>query len=227
MKEKDKNLFNFLDEMDEGAITAFDFPTNGVIFSRLPVELFDLLKDEIKKIEDGDAELKGFNSRLAGQIKKEYDLSHTRDFLEDFILNVVTNHNNIYSHYGNYSVMSADRGLMVSPIWVNFQKKHEYNPPHTHSGIYSFVIWVKIPYDIDEEMALYAESHDPSASTFNFLISDILGKRHTMTIPIGKQHEGIICIFPSALTHFVNPFYTSDGYRVSVAGNVLFNIDGK
>jgi hypothetical protein len=227
MVDTKQNMFQFLDQMDDGAVIAFDFPTNGVVFAKLPVEIFDLLKHEVEKIEIGMVETANFNSRLAGHIKKEYDLSHCREFLEDFIINTINKHNEIYNHSSNYAVMSSARELMVSPIWVNFQKKHEFNPPHTHSGVYSFVIWVRIPYDIEEEIDLYSESRNSAASTFNFLISDIIGGRHAIPVPIGKKHEGIICIFPSALTHFVNPFYTSDGYRVSVAGNVLFNIDGK
>ena len=29
-------------------------------------------------------------------------------------------------------------------------------------------------------------------------------------------------MFPSLLSHNVNPFYTSDEYRISIAGNLVF-----
>ena len=36
-------------------------------------------------------------------------------------------------------------------VWVNFQKKHEYNPSHIHGGEISFVLWMKIPYTQEDE----------------------------------------------------------------------------
>jgi len=38
-------------------------------------------------------------------------------------------------------------------LWVNFQKKYEFNPFHMHDGLYSFVLWHKVPYKIDDEKA--------------------------------------------------------------------------
>ena len=39
----------------------------------------------------------------------------------------------------------------LNNFWVNYQKQYEFNPLHDHSGIYSFVIFVKIPpADLDE-----------------------------------------------------------------------------
>ena len=33
----------------------------------------------------------------------------------------------------------------MNRFWVNYQKQHEFNPLHFHSGLYSFVIFMKIP----------------------------------------------------------------------------------
>ena len=33
--------------------------------------------------------------------------------------------------------------LCLEPLWVNFQKENEFNPLHDHSGVFSFVIWIK------------------------------------------------------------------------------------
>ena len=42
----------------------------------------------------------------------------------------------------------------MNQIWVNYQYKTEFNPYHDHSGVYSFAIWLKIPYDSKEQQKL-------------------------------------------------------------------------
>ena len=45
--------------------------------------------------------------------------------------------------------------LMLFNTWVNFQKKHEFNPIHTHDGVFSFVIWHKVPFTQKDEYARF------------------------------------------------------------------------
>ena len=32
---------------------------------------------------------------------------------------------------------------ILSALWINYQKKNEFNPPHDHDGKLSFVIYLK------------------------------------------------------------------------------------
>jgi hypothetical protein len=41
-----------------------------------------------------------------------------------------------------------------------------------------------------------------------------------MVVPVDKTFEGKMLFFPATLSHSVNPFYTSDDYRISIAGNI-------
>ncbi|BCU96073.1 MAG: hypothetical protein CM15mV11_1480 [Caudoviricetes sp.] len=43
-------------------------------------------------------------------------------------------------------------------------------------------------------------------------------------IPLDKNYEWKMVLFPSRMYHGVNPFYTSDEYRVSISGN-LYIVD--
>jgi hypothetical protein len=36
--------------------------------------------------------------------------------------------------------------------------------------------------------------------------------------------ENTLLLFPAKLTHAVYPFYSSDDYRISVSGNVVFKV---
>ena len=44
--------------------------------------------------------------------------------------------------------------LILESFWANYQYKHEFNPVHDHGGAFSFVIWMKIPYDCEDQKKL-------------------------------------------------------------------------
>ena len=44
---------------------------------------------------------------------------------------------------------------MLTALWVNYMKKHEFNPPHDHSDQLSFVIFLKVPEEITKEQEEY------------------------------------------------------------------------
>ena len=111
----------------------------------------------------------------------------------------------------------------VGEMWVNFQQKNEYNPIHNHRGDFSFVLWMEIPFKHLNECSVKSivnSNSRQSASSFEFIYTDILGKVSTHTLPVEKGWEGRIVMFPAQLHHIVYPFYTSDGYRISVSGNL-------
>ena len=113
----------------------------------------------------------------------------------------------------------------MNRFWVNFQNKHEFNPIHNHSGLVSFVIWMKIPYQWQDQHALpiCANSNAPSAGDFQFTYSDMLGGHQDYRIKMGDFQEGWILVFPAQLRHQVYPFYECDEQRVSISGNISWN----
>ena len=121
--------------------------------------------------------------------------------------------------------------LQLTSLWVNKQKKYEFNPLHTHPSVLSFVIWVKIPYRLEDEINYFPQitgtdlgSGNVHTSKFFFVYVDTLGSIKQLPIPVDSSYEGTIMMFPSALNHGVYPFYTSDEYRISVSGNIRINV---
>ena len=122
----------------------------------------------------------------------------------------------------------ADHEFCLSEAWVNFSKKHDFNPIHKHAGVYSFVIWVKIPYDLDEELKVYSGKVDGSVnSLFEFTTIESFGSINNQTIPVDKSYEWEMIFFPAEMMHQVYPFYSSDEFRVSIAGNIAFSVKDK
>lgn len=116
--------------------------------------------------------------------------------------------------------------IQLDSLWVNYQKRYEFNPPHTHSGDYSFVVFMKIPYDTDEfshfsDLNSCFNDQTGVNSCFNINRIDPYLKNTTdHSIRISKKHEGVGLIFPSDTTHSVYPFYTSEDYRITISGNL-------
>ncbi len=108
-------------------------------------------------------------------------------------------------------------------LWVNWQKKHEFNPLHAHSGEVSFVIWMKIPYNHEDEKKrpqageVYGQTH---SGCFEFVCTNQLGQLTQYQYHLSTEYEGILVVFPASLRHQVYPFYTSDEDRISISGNL-------
>ena len=107
-------------------------------------------------------------------------------------------------------------------LWINYQKKYDFNPLHIHSGVFSFVIWVQIPYELEEERKRYKSNGDETAA-FMFQYLNSIGGIDTEYLYLDKSFEWKMAFFPARLNHGVNPFYTSDDYRISISGNVYVN----
>lgn len=212
------DIFNFIKEMPEKNPQVFTFPNNGVVFDRLPKDIYEKLLGEILKARDN---ANSMNHRLVGHLDKEIEFPQGKPIIEETILSMANIHAGYFNHMGNHAILTKAGKMVVDPLWVNFQEKHEFNPPHGHEGIYSFVIWMKIPYDLEQEKDFFGKARRKMTSMFGFITTDILGRSHINPIPVDKDYEGVVCLFPSSLVHYVNPFFTSDDQRISVSGNVL------
>ena len=196
----------------------------GVLHAKMPFNLFTKLSDHIDSLSDN---AEPYNHKLLGHIKEEYSLDNEKDMVSEFIEAMAVSYEQAHPGYSeSFEEAAKSNGkykLYLDTLWVNKQKKYEFNPVHHHAGVLSFVIWVKIPYDLNEEekyfptTSLKTESH---TSKFCFVYTDILGRIQHAALPVDKTWEGSIIMFPAKLHHCVYPFYTSDDYRISVSGNI-------
>ena len=109
--------------------------------------------------------------------------------------------------------------------WVNYQRQGEFNPIHDHRGVYSYVIWMKIPYNHrDQQKIQFArQSNDPQNGVFCMYYMNILGKMMSHQYQLTSEDEGTMLLFPSSLDHGVNPYFECEEERISVSGNVYLN----
>ena len=176
--------------------------TYNVFKRQLPEEIFKLIKKECsayKKLEELQSGISGTG------VPKSYFLKESMPLLEPFIFKLAKE----YDLKHNY--LRAN---------VNIQKPSQFIPIHNHDGVFSYVIWVNIPYDVEKECAPPSKH----ASCFQFFYPAITGSFQSHTIRVSKTDEGTILLFPSLLLHCVYPFYTVKEPRLSVSGNILLKV---
>ena len=177
------------------------------------------------------------NKNLAGRIDNEklFDLESHKKFEEEIIFLVKDYLKFVINEQSNVDIRIENVGFILESLWVNFQKRNEYNPPHSHGGDISFVIYLEIPDEIKNETFI-------GNSTPNGSISFIYGnttlshkKENTLidllqpkTLITHLPENGEMFIFPAYLMHYVESFTSVDVERISVSGNItLYNKNNK
>ena len=221
------NIPNFETEYGDKILYPFSPPIfQTEVDTNFTKELIEEGRKLTKKEDD-------FNSYLAGNLKygrsyhykKEYILKvepYLKTYVERFF-------NGIYSQFGKDNRMvnnllavqndikqHKQGTVRLESLWINFSQKHDFNPPHTHSGILSFVVFCQTPKEIFE---VQADSNTQRAGQIHFAYGEPITKLMGNEYPV-KPYENLMFIFPAELRHFV-PAYWVDAERISVSGNFI------
>jgi hypothetical protein len=204
------------------------FPFGPPIFQTLiNDEFFNDLIFEGKKLNEQNI----FSKNLAGNLKYGNSYLYNEDFIkkwqpyillkiESFFNLFIDNDNSIivdqFLQIFNSNKKLYERGkFILDKLWINFQKNHDYNPAHIHTGDLSFVIYCQVPKKIFE---VNTEGNVKKAGEIEFSFGETVSKLHRDTYTV-KPFEKLMLIFPAKLKHFVPPFWV-DEERISVSGNL-------
>jgi hypothetical protein len=190
------------------------FPNIGFVGATVSDEELSPILSEIAKIATNFKNSK--KSITDFKLEHEYCLVET--LTHTALLEILTPLTEVFNQSYNYKPEVSK--FKISNAWVNFQKKHEFARPHSHIGDFSFVIWIKVPFSIKDE----TENNNVEAACFSFQYTNTLGKIQNWTIPVDNTYEKRVILFPSDMIHLVYPFYSSDEYRIAVAGNIVADI---
>jgi hypothetical protein len=208
---------------------SYRFNNIGYLRHKFQEDELSFLREEVYGIKANFSAPENipFNNTLAGNIQHEYSLTKSLEKLEKLLFPYF----NIFNRECNLlkSVAYATHSVPINlgSSWVNFQKKTEFNPIHNHSGIASFIIYLDVPYFIEDEKRNISSINSSVnvPAHFCFLYTDSLGQINCESIPVDKTFRNVLLMFPSKMMHCVYPFYTSDEYRISVSGNFYLNTD--
>ena len=164
------------------------FKNYGYIFCKLTDEQLSPIRKEINAIQlDFDKyEHRRYTKNLAGNIRREYSLEDAIPYLSDIVLPLSQAYDDQFDYTSQLSFSKNKHPLFLTSSWVNFQKKHEFNPTHDHAGVISYVLYINIPYDYKDEVKYSpgSESKNPYAGIFEFVYANSIGGIVSETIPI-------------------------------------------
>ena len=185
---------------------------------------YDLSKDELDYVwKCIDNKKQCMSAGLAGNINSSFELEDTNDwFFHNCVSKLLNAYGENFKNLGENIPNSNAHPYYMNSWWVNFQKQHEFNPLHDHFGVYSFVIFMKIPVDFEKQNEGY-DNNNPVKSAFQFAYTNIMGEIKTEEYHLTPEDEGPMLFFPSGLHHQVYPFYNCDQERITVSGNISIN----
>ena len=198
----------------------FPFDCGGFVLADVPAELRSVISSAIEQAVTHGEDVA---ERLAGHITTELAVPNLagHDGFDQFIQTMVVTFHERYPRYvETMRVTFHDSTPTMTDPWVNFQKAHDFNPTHSHSGLFSYVIWVQIPFRNEDERQGYRTFYGSSQSgDFVFAYTDSTGTIVTEPLGVDSTWDWRAALFPARVSHFVNPFQ-SDGTRITLAGNV-------
>ena len=211
--------------MEKITINYIPLYSLGYLHTKIPSDILSDLNDQANLILSNNFQnIKPYNKDLYGAIENEFVLPDNQK-LSAYVLELC-------KHFWTfeYNSTNANKKHNLDNAWINFQKKYEHNPIHNHDCDLSFVIWLKIPYSLEDEKNVSnvknSNNFHNETAGFSFLYSTPQTDSkwtgiNKHPIPMTKEREGEIILFKSSLPHMVYPFYTSDEYRISVSGNII------
>lgn len=203
--------------------------TFGAFRNMLPENLFnELINITDKALSESTSDAKKL---LAGRIYKGKQIS-ILDLLSDEFKSYVFACCKKYLEVKN-SNSTIQENIDINKLkfhssWVVSQYEDDYNPVHTHTGLLSGIIYLKIPESIKAGSARekdYLEDKNQSGIYYdgklNFIFNNIMINRQDYCSNwVVTPQEKNMYIFPSWLMHAVYP-YKGDGERRCVSFNLV------
>ena len=189
----------------------------------IPENIFNHLK---QLIQESKKESNLYTDKLAGHLKEEYSLTIDK-FLSDYFA-WCTTQGPVYKSWKDKAYLTNHAPIMLDSLWVNYQKKYEFNPLHNHHGFCSFIVFVNIPYDLKDEENYFSNINPNTqkhTSKLSFTNINPMGEIITKCVDVDKSFEGKALVFHASQLHQVYPFYTSDDYRITISGNLKYKVN--
>ena len=203
-------------------------PINGFLQVKLDNEVIDYLWNII---DIAKSKNENFKKNLVGNISQSILLEDIDSFFyKSVCIDLVKYYRENNAKKGDpivrNTILAPNAKLVLNQFWVNYQYKTEFNPYHDHTGVYSFAIWLKIPYDwaVQSQLKQFNDMNeeDIKPGNFEFEYIDSLGSIKNLSFRLSPSLEGFMLFFPAQLRHCVYPFYEIDEPRISISGNLSY-----
>ena len=198
-----------------------ELPNFGVIEAELEQEDIDYLWKLVHKYSH-NAKWEGNRLISIEEDFKQFPLNDDDNLFQNNVLRPCTD--KYFETYGCpfKQKTTHTHELAFSRFWCRASLDGDYQSIHDHQGIFTFVVWLTVPFEGADERQVQAGLR-PEASDFVLVYPDTCGQLQKRNFVLGKGAEGKMLFFPSDINHIVYPHYTTQEYRIALAGDVALN----
>ncbi len=194
---------------------SVQFPNLGYVRSTVEPGQITQLLHWVDSIDEDTAKM---DHSHVGVVEREYEI--TDQSAKEELSNILGPMVQQYCTDMHFSVEQRPMGLTTA--WCNLQQSGEYFAAHTHNGVFSFALWLEVPFTQADERA-WREARGKSGretASFQFHYTDALGRITPNVLEVDRSWEREIVVFPGEMMHSVTPYYSTDARRVVVSGNI-------
>jgi len=201
----------------------------GFLRRKIPTSLYQKLLKECQQAEKKNIRK---TSGLKGPgVAHHYYLSNPENIklLTDYIFGLKAEYDEYFPGLGDTGTLNKNVPYVLEKPWINVQRAGQFIPSHTHDGVYSYSLWMQIPYNSGENntRSLRDDLYSECTGTFEFTYTNIFGAPMFHRLSLSKKDEGSIIMFPSKLRHSAYPFYGTSKVRLCVSVNILYDVSQK
>ena len=201
-----------------------DPPNHGVLQTRIPDfavdHLYKVIKNSVQKYSTDYTFIEDQIQCLGS--KHQFILEDLNGLFEEKVLEPAVNA--YFDRWGDPASLKTTHwhDLEFNRFWCRITKPDHYQSLHDHNGVLSFVIWLKIPTDWREEQIINGEQNfeHPEASDFILTYTNTVGKIKKLNFKMDSTMEKNMILYPSDMSHMVLPYYQTNDYRISIAGDI-------
>ena len=219
-----KDLDNFFNSLEED---QFRFSDN------LPLAIMRLREKDLKPILDEVMDMQ-INMNDDSKYPKRYDGTsltenayHVSESLHSHLSELLRyiscrfKLEKLMARNSLFDSCKYDNVILDRP-WVNFQKKYDFMI-RPSCGFLSFIIWIKVPYTMADEIsdARYKNNTSSYPRIMFGPAAETMFRGNAASFPVSNMNESCIMIYDSE-DLFIPPFYSSDDHLISVSGNLIY-----
>ena len=182
------------------------------------------LKQLLAWVDSIDSDTTPINHSHVGTVAREYEI--TSEPVKQELSNILAPM--VQQYVNDMHITVEQRPMGLTTAWCNLQTSGEYFAAHTHTGVFSFALWLRVPFTQADERA-WREARGKSGretASFQFHYTDALGRITPNVLEVDRSWENEIIVFPGEMMHSVTPYYSTDDSRIVVSGNVDYVPEG-
>lgn len=183
------------------------------------IDNFELSKDKFisscKEYKNSNQKLNTKDSSTVNGYQTSDEL-HTKEDLSNIFETIC-----MIAYNAGKDLNFSEFEIGIRSSWVNFNSsRSEFNHPHSHTGIFSGVVYLNSP-ENSGNLCIINPGYNPLWEG-NFLVKENYKGEHTSECLKISPEEGMVYIWPSYLMHYVEP-NNHDGERISISFKIEMN----